>query len=334
MTNEAVDRLRQIAVGFQQAKILLAAAELRIFDQFRSPATADEVAAAIGGGPRAVEILLDALTSMGLLGKRDGRYEVPLDLRGVVRDDHPEHLAAWLRHLNRLFRNWAFLEERVRGAAIPDAAAHRAPGDHENFIRAMFAVSHRQAEDVVGRIDLAGVKTVADLGGGPGHYLAAFLARSPVIEGYLVDFPATLAVAADVQRDNPDWQRVRGVEWDLYGQPAPSAPLPPLDLAFLSQLIHSESAEDNAAFFKRLAAIIAPGGRVVVHDQILDRDKTAPLTAAVFAVNMLAMTAGGRTYTQREVAAWGSDAGLVLERGERISDRSYLIVLRKPVTSN
>ena len=329
MANDTIERLRQIAVGFQQAKILLAAAELRVFDHLATPATVSELAAAVRATPRGVEILLDALTAMGLLTKRDGRYTVAGGLEGALRDDGPGHLAASLRHLNRCFRNWAFLEERVRGEAVPEVVARREPSDHENFIRAMYAVSHRQAEDVVSRIDLRGVRTVADLGGGPGHYLAAFLKRDTALAGFLVDFGPTLDVAARVQGENPDWRRVRGIEWDLYGQATPPEGLPPIDLAFLSQLVHSESAEDNAAFFSRLAGVISPGGRVIVHDQVLEPGKTAPLGAAVFAVNMLAMTRAGRTYTEEEIVSWGAASGLVFERGERISERSYLIELRK-----
>ncbi len=42
------------------------------------------------------------------------------------------------------------------------------------------------------------------------------------------------------------------------------------------------------------------------------------------------MTAGGRTYTEAEIAGWGMAAGFVFEGGERLSERSYLITLRKP----
>jgi hypothetical protein len=330
MPHDAIDRLRQIAVGFQQAKVLLAAAELRLFDHLGAGASAATVATTLNADARALEILLDALTGMGIVQKRDGLYCNRPDVAPLLVEDAPTHFVASLRHQNRLFRHWAFLEERVRGQALPPGVdAKPSAADHEDFIRAMFAVSHRQAEEIVARIDLAGVRTVADLGGGPGHYLAAFLRRAPSMEAYLVDLAPTLAVASRVQAANPDWTRVRCVEWDLYGQDAPAS-LPPLDLAFLSQVVHSESPGSNRAFLRRLFPVVSAGGRVIVHERVAEPDRTSPAETALFAVNMLVMTAGGRTYTEQEIAEWGTGAGFVFEGGGRVSERSYLIVLRKP----
>jgi hypothetical protein len=44
---------------------------------------------------------------------------------------------------------------------------------------------------------------------------------------------------------------------------------------------------------------------------------------------MLAMTEGGRTYTEREMLDWGRQAGFEPEGGERVSARSYLVRLRR-----
>jgi O-methyltransferase involved in polyketide biosynthesis len=325
-----MDRLRQIAIGFQQAKILLAAAELRLFDSLRDGSSAAVVAGELHADARAVEIVLDALAAMGLVEKRDGRYFTRPEFQPLLVEDGPSHFVAMLRHQNRLFRHWAFLEERLHGQPLPAGVDVKpSDADHEDFIRAMYAVSHRQADDVVSHIDLEGVRTVADLGGGPGHYLEAFVRRAPGIDAYLVDFAPTLAVAARVQQGRPAWSRVHGIEWDLYRDDAPAS-LPPLDLAFLSQVVHSDSPEANRACFRRLFAVVAPGGRLIVHERVVEPDRTAPLEAATFAVNMLVMTAGGRSYTAQEIAEWGTAVGFVHERDVRISDRSHLTVLRKP----
>ena len=330
MSQEGMDRLRQIAVGFQQAKILLAAAELRLFDHLRTHAAAAHVAHAIGADARAVEVLLDALAAMGIVDKQGGTYRTQADLEPFLVEDGPAHFVASLRHMNRLFRHWAFLEERVLGRPAPAGIDVAPPAaDHENFIRAMYAITHRQAEAVVARIGLSDVRTVADLGGGPGHYLTSILRRAPGADGYLVDLAPTLAIAQRIQAGNPDWSRVRLVAWDFYSDDPPST-LPRLDLAFVSQVVHSESPEANRAFFRRLFPLVSSGGRLVVHERVVEPDRTAPQETAIFAVNMLVMTAGGRTYTEQDISEWGTSAGFVAERGERLSERSYLITLRRP----
>jgi cyclopropane fatty-acyl-phospholipid synthase-like methyltransferase len=98
----------------------------------------------------------------------------------------------------------------------------------------------------------------------------------------------------------------------------------------VSQVVHSESHEANRAFFRRLFPLVSPGGRVVVHERVVEADRTAPQETAIFAVNMLVMTPGGRTYTEQEIVGWGTSAGFVAEKGERLSERSYLITMRKP----
>lgn len=327
-----IDELRQIATSFQQAKVLLAAAELGLFDRLKDGgASAQDIATMLGADLRGVEVLLDALVALDLAVKRDGVYRNRPDLEGVLTEDAPSHFVASLRHSNRLFRNWAFLEERVRGEPVPVAAfaGGMSEREHEDFIRAMYAITHATAASVVDAIPLQGVRSVADIAGGPGHYLVEFLKRSATLRGYLVDLPLTLDVAARIHADHPEWSRVGTVVWDVYRDDAP-ADLPPLDLAFVSQLVHSESPDANRAFLRRLFPVMSAGGRVVIHERTVDPDRTSPREGALFAVNMLAMTTAGRTYTEDEIVAWGREAGFEPIGGVRLSERSHLVSFRRP----
>jgi SAM-dependent methyltransferase len=329
-----VDRLEQISTGFMEAKILLAAAELRLFDRLSGGgATAAEAAGSLGAPVRPIEMILDALAAMGIVEKRQDRYRNLPDYEPRLVESSPTHYVALLRHRNRLFRRWAFLEDRARGLPSPLLDELREgltdPAANENFIRAMYAVSHANVGAIADRIPLDGVRTVADLGGGPGHYLAEFARRAPRAEPFLVDLPLTLDVARKVLADTDIFPRVRFVAWDFYEDPAPAG-IPPLDLVFLSQVVHAENDAKNRALFAKIAALTAPGGRLVVHERTVEEDRSTPYPAAIFAINMLAMTEGGATYTAREIEAWGRAAGLVPESAERISPLSELITLRKP----
>ncbi len=117
--------------------------------------------------------------------------------------------------------------------------------------------------------------------------------------------------------------------WDLYAGPAPEE-LPPLDLALLSNVVHGESAERNRGLFAKLFDCMAPGGRLIVAENVVDEGRTSPRVAALFAVNMLAMTSAGRTYTEEEILDWGRAAGFDAEPGEPIDDRTRLVRLRRP----
>lgn len=60
------------------------------------------------------------------------------------------------------------------------------------------------------------------------------------------------------------------------------------------------SPEENVDLFRRAHSALASGGRLVIRDFILDKDKTSPKAAALFAVHMLVNTRGGSTYSEEE----------------------------------
>ena len=329
-----MERLDRIASGYVDAKELLAGAELRIFDHLRAPgAGVEAVAEAIGGTLRGVRTLLDALVALGLVAKDGEAYRNEADVEAALVSDGPTQYAALLRHRNRCFRRWAFLEETIRGEGPTlegiEGRSRDDPKLNADFIRGMYAASHDRVGAVVDRIDLAGVRTVADVGGGPGHYLAELARRLPEALPLLVDLPETLTVARELLAGTPLGARVRMVAWDVYAAPAPEE-LPPLDLAFVSQLVHADGDEANRELLAKLFACAAPGGRVVLHENALDPGRTSPKPAALFAVNMLAMTDAGQTWTPGEMEAWGRDAGFEVLPGERVGPRSYLVRLRRP----
>jgi SAM-dependent methyltransferase len=327
------ERLDAIASGFMEAKVLLAAARLGLFDAVHAPgATAAEAARAVAGSERGIAILLDALAAMGIVAKARDRYQVRPEYQPHLVANAADHYPAMLRHRDRLYRGWARLEERItgnKGAADEERSILSDGPTNRDFIEAMFAVGASRAPAVIDRIDLAGVRTAADLGGGPGHYLVEIGRRLPSAELYLLDLPLTLETARDLLRRQPGGERVRTIAWDFYDA-QPPAELPPFDLVFLSQVVHAESEDRNRALLRTLRPLIAPGGRLVIHENVVEPDRMQPKEAALFAVNMLAMTDGGRTYTEAEIAAWGAEAGFTFAGGERLNARSYLVHLTRP----
>ena len=153
--------------------------------------------------------------------------------------------------------------------------------------------------------------------------------RQKSLKGWLIDLPLTVAVAEDLLADCPDRGRLSLAVWDFYEEEPPDD-LPVMDLLLVSQVLHAESPEKNIELLSRLHPLLAPGARVVVHEFLVGDDRTSPPAAALFAVNMLAMTDSGRTYSAAEIEAWGAATGFEPEGSEALDDRSGLVVLRKP----
>ena len=84
----------------------------------------------------------------------------------------------------------------------------------------------------------------------------------------------------------------------------------PYDVAWLSHILHSNSLEECQECIDKTVAALAPGGLLMIHDFILDDAKDGPEFAALFSLNMLIGTDGGRSYSRAEIFAMLEQAGV------------------------
>jgi SAM-dependent methyltransferase len=82
------------------------------------------------------------------------------------------------------------------------------------------------------------------------------------------------------------------------------------DAVWLSQILHSEGPEGCQGLISTAAGCLKPGGRMFIHDFILNDDLAGPAFPAVFSLNMLVATKGGQSYSEGQIAAMLQRAGL------------------------
>jgi cyclopropane fatty-acyl-phospholipid synthase-like methyltransferase len=168
---------------------------------------------------------------------------------------------------------------------------------------------HRNAGErarlVLKSIGTEGVRRILDLGGGSGGYSIAFAKASPAIECVILDVPEVVGLTQDYVEGAGVADRVHIRPGDMLTSPLDTG----YDLVLLNAICHMFSPEQNRALFRRAKDALAPGGRLVVQDFILNPDKTAPRHAALFAINMLVGTKEGSSYSEPEYGEWLRDAG-------------------------
>ena len=81
------------------------------------------------------------------------------------------------------------------------------------------------------------------------------------------------------------------------------------DIVMLNAICHMFSEDQNREIFRRATKALAPKGRLVVQDFILNADKTGPQQAALFSLNMLVNTDAGASYSEVEYTRWMKAAG-------------------------
>jgi SAM-dependent methyltransferase len=103
-----------------------------------------------------------------------------------------------------------------------------------------------------------------------------------------------------------------------------SLPEGPFHLAFLGSICHIYGEKENRRLFKQVAAVLVPGGRMVVVDFMRSRHPFA----AVFAVNMLVNTETGGTWTWEEYVTWLTDAGFKDMELKEVNGRHIIMAIR------
>ncbi|MBI5640107.1 MAG: methyltransferase domain-containing protein [Nitrospirae bacterium] len=290
--------LRKLYLGFISSRVILTAVNLGIFDSLTKAAAATEIAKKLKTDPRATEILLDALTGVGLVNKSsEGRYRnAPVSNRYLIKGVRI-YQGDIIKHASTMWQNFSGLDEVVR-----TGRPARRGFDHESFIRGMHNLTVLRTEDLIKAVKLKGVKTMLDLGGGPGTNAIAMARKG--VKATVFDLPATIKIAKKIARS----EGVKGVGFiagDFHVDSFGSG----YDLILVSQIVHAFSAEENIALLRKCRKALNIGGRVAVQEFPINDARTAPPHSALFSVNMLVGTEKGRCYSPREIKHWLVETG-------------------------
>jgi cyclopropane fatty-acyl-phospholipid synthase-like methyltransferase len=269
-------------------------------------------------------MLLNALTAMAMLTKQDGTFRnAPVAARYFVKGS-PDDAQAAMMHTVHLWDRWSTLTDCVRAGTAVSHEEMRERG--EDWTQAFIAAMHRNAVEraaqVVQAVGTEGVERLLDVGGGSGAYSIAFARASAKLQAELLDLETVLPIAQSHIEKAGLAGRIKTGAGDLRSGTLGEG----FDLVFVSAICHMLSPEENLDLLKRCHAALAPNGRVVIQDFILEADKTAPKSAALFALNMLVGTEAGSSYSEEEYSTWLRAAGFQDVRRVRLPGPSGLML--------
>jgi len=317
MTDQ-LDELQRLLWGFAGQRVITVAGRTGILHALADhSSTPDEVATDLDLEPMATGKVIRALTAQGLVEADGDAYRLAEPLRRFFGGDAGDY-GPYLDHLHGMYESWGEnLEPWLRGESWNTTP--RTPEATAKFGAAMQAVSARIAREVAETLDLEGVDTMLDVGGGWGQYSKAFRTVRPEIGATVLDTPrvaetAPASVIGTAHEGRIDWLGGDYLETD-YGSG--------YDLVLLSNILHQELGPEVAEIIRRSADALAPGGRVVIVDFAIDDDKREHPLGTLFAINMRSF---GDTYSEPEFRTWMEDAGLVdIERIDLGPDRWIII---------
>ncbi len=322
MSNDLLQQLqafRKLSGGFRASRVILTANNYAVFEHLKTPKTGGLLARRTGTDPRAMEILLDAVTALGLLKKTGSKYRnAPLATKFLIKKS-PWYQGDMLHHSDTLWKNWSGLDDVVK-TGMPNRTGER---HHESFIRAMHNNAVFRAQDVIKAVDVRGVKKALDLGGGPGTYSMEMSRQGVSVT--LFDQPDTMGIAGKILKES----KIKNVECiggDFHSDDIGNG----YDLVFISQIVHSLSPQQSLGLLKKSHKALNPGGKIAIQEFFLGEDRAHPVPGALFSVNMLVNTPAGRCYTTPEMKTWLAKTGFTRIKMTSLGDTIVLTGRKKP----
>lgn len=288
--------------------LVVAIAELDLLTEIaRSPATVPELALRLGVAERPLDVIATFLRALGLIEP------------GAVAKCTPfgrDHLVRGSEFFLRPY--FATLASRPQVQALLDVVRHDKPsawtgtattkswvdamegvGFAEEFTAAMDCRGAFLAPALAKRLDLSRSERVLDIAGGSGIYACVLVDQNPSLSATVLErAPMDRVVRSHVAKRGFS-ERVSVLAGDMFDDPYPAGH----DVHLLSNVLHDWEERSVGTLLAKSAAALPVGGRLVIHDALLDADKAGPIEVAEYSV-FLMLTTAGRCYAVSELSSW------------------------------
>lgn len=295
-------------LGFHAVR---AALSVGVFEALaQGPLSLEGLARATGAAPRGLQFLTAALEPLGYLEREGDALRNSGLTRAWLLRSSPQCLADLFHYFGDVAERWQKLDLAVRlgGPALDIAAWNEAhPGAWRRYHLGMRAIARLLAPEVVARVKLpATARRLLDVGGSHGLFAARFCQAHPELRAEVLDGPQAREVAEETFAAEGVQARVAFREGDALHSPLGEG----LDAALLFAVARVLPRDVLRALFGRLRAALAPGGRLVVLDQLDDAPKTrlSRANAKLIELELFGATPGD-LHSARDLSGWLVEAG-------------------------
>ena len=276
----------------QRAGIFQALSEERDVDSLKEILHADE---------RALYIMLEALCAMGYVNRKGEKYVISDKARPLFLENGKDFVGGSLPHFMDIMKAWLNLPDIITGEK-PDRDGKR---DVAAFMNAMATREEGVVEETTGYcLNIKNdAKKVLDLGGGPGKYATSFVNKGMDVVLYdmadAIDYVGTEFGLKDItalRLKKGDFTQdgfVKEFDGELF------------DIVFMGNICHIYSENENQNLIRQVRKLLNNNGMIAIEDFVRGKSPIAEM----FAVNMLANTDGGNTYTETQYREWLENAG-------------------------
>lgn len=313
---------QELLWSFARHRVLTVASRTGILGALDSGGgTVEEISKRLGLDPLATGKIVRALCAMSVSVPDGDGYRIDPGLAGMFAPG-PDDFGHFLEHSHQMYERWGeSLEPWVRGE--PWKTRARDSEGVARFGAAMRAAATRAAAAATEVIDLDGVKTLLDVGGGTGAYSMVFCEAAPGLEATVIDTPKVASLGREQAEEAGMGNRVSFRGGDYLD---PAVYEGGFDLVLIANVLHQELADRAERLVSLGAGALNPGGRLAVIDFAIDDEGRRSLVGALFAINMRSF---GDTHTAPAIRGWMEEAGLSGFEREDFAGSRWLLTARK-----
>jgi hypothetical protein len=315
--------------------------ELGIFKSLNeTPATAIGLAERLGFDHRTTVAVLRLLKALGFLALHEGIYQLADPARLYLLRDSPfywGHMLGTGQPQHARLRDWLHGksptgvpgQEHASGVGDGRGSSGSWASGQVDMERARRVAAAMQSHSLPAAIamarngDFAGVTRLLDVGGGSGCFAIALALQHPSLRCTIMELPAMCEVALEYVKDGGVADRVDTVAVDMFREDWPRG----YDATFFSNVFHDWNFETCLWLAERACEAMPSGGRIYLHEMLLDDDGAGPLTAVSF--SMLMLGTQGQQFTLPELRQLLEAAGFTDVEARQTYGYYSLVVGRK-----
>ena len=289
-----------------------------------APATIETLAKRMDFDIRATGVLARLLAALGLIVSRNGQFQLTDQARLYLIKASPFYWGNMMRvGVNATTVERIVEKLKQQGSANapgPEESPPPAPGDGgpaegwaagkisleqaHSIAAGMHSHSLPAAIGAARNYDFAGVKRILDVGGGSGCFMVAMAQAHPELKCTIMELATMCQVAQTYIDGGGVSAQVATTAVDMFRQPWPTGH----DAVFFSNVWHDWNFRTCTWLARQAHAVLPVGGRIMLHEMLIDDNGSGPATAAAFSLLMLLGTQG-QQFTFDELKTILEDAG-------------------------
>ncbi|KJE94409.1 hypothetical protein CAOG_05052 [Capsaspora owczarzaki ATCC 30864] len=185
----------------------------------------------------------------------------------------------------------------------PERAAAITRGMHSHSVAPAMALAASP------RFKALNVTKLLDVGGGSGCFPIAMAQANPAFKGVVMEIDTVGKCALEFVAEAKVSEQITTIARNMFKDAWPT-PAEGFNGVFFSNIFHDWNHAQNTHLARSAFNTLAPGGRILLHETLLNDDSTGPFVAAAFSMHMLVYTRG-KQFTFKELQELLTSVGFV-----------------------